>query len=117
MDIPEKIIEAIKLHEQTEDVILVQADAEYSRSGIGETIARAVIGKDSEERNYFLRWDPQKEKFEVRYIGESFNGGTEDIRVASAISHVGLIDLDELSKLTKEEIIVKLKQIKNLQWK
>ena len=43
MDVPEKIIEAIKLHEHTEDVELVKADVQYSRDGIGETIARAVI--------------------------------------------------------------------------
>ena len=66
MDVPEKIIEAIKLHEHTEDVELVKADVQYSRDGIGETIARAVIGKySSKVRNYFLRWDQQKEKFEV----------------------------------------------------
>ena len=119
MDIPEKIIEAIKLHEHTEDVELVKADVQYSRDGIGETIARAVIGKcSSKVRNYFLRWDQQKEKFEVKYIGDSFNSGTDSTSVsASAISTAGLIDLDELSKLTEEEKIAKWKQIENLLWK
>jgi hypothetical protein len=33
------------------------------------------------------------------------------------MSNVGLIDLDELSKLTEEEKISKWKQIENLLWK
>ena len=65
MDPVEKIREAIKSHEQTEDVVIVWAGLGFSRSGISDVTAIAVIGKPSATKTYSLRWNPGKDGFEI----------------------------------------------------
>ncbi len=119
MDVWDEALAAIKLHEQTDDVFLHRVDYNYNRGSFVEISAKATVIKNSvsTEKSYILEQDSQQEKFKVRAGCGLFRGRTDksDEKRKFGTMDVGLIDLDKLKKLSKEEILEKLDQVARLQ--
>ena len=64
----EKVQDAIKAHEQTEDVIFVQIDLQLARQGPTDAKAVAVVGNLSEKRMYSLSWNPLNDGYDIKHI-------------------------------------------------
>lgn len=116
----DEALAAIKLHEQTDDVILHRVDYNYNRGSLVEINAKATVIKNSvpAEKFYRLEQDSQQEKFKVRNDYGFVRGRTDrsDEKRKFGTMDVGLIDLDKLKKLSKEEILEKLDQVARQQW-